>query len=243
MKEMTLQELKELFSSHLCEPDRMKRPEGLATGHEDLDRYLLWKGVPKGALSLFCGSLGTGSTSLWIETATQAVRAGRWAAWINHDIPLAPHSLFHRDVDLGKFVCVEKPENEEKLFWLLQEMMASSLFDLIGCDISALRLKAHQLRKLQAQAREAHIALVFISQLRPFQGPAASVFSLILHFESKQILIERASHKPVPHSLPRSVTYARFTHHIDSQRTENPGHRLGLTSDGQKQLAHPGAET
>ena len=223
---LSIEQLRDLLANQLCEPDHLKRPEGVATGLAPLDQFLLWGGIPKGALSLMSGSLGTGATSLWIDTAAALIKKSRWTAWINHDVPLAPQSLFHKGMDLNRFVSVEKPPNEAKLFWLLQEMMSSSLFDLIGCDLGPLRLREHQLRKLQVQAREAHVALVLFSQpllsrsraknSSPYRGSTASVFSLILHFEKKQILIERALHRPTPHTIPRSVTYARFTLHTEN---------------------------
>ena len=230
--ELSLQELKDLLASQLCDPERLKRPEGLATGFKQIDDFLLWNGLPKGALTLLCGQLGTGATSLWMQTATNVIGQNLWAAWINGDVPLAPQSLYHKGVNLRRFVCVEKPPSETKLFWLLQEMMSSSLFDLIGCDLGSLRLREHQLRKLQTQAREAHVGLILMSQLKPYRGSTASIFSLIVHFEKKQISIERALHRPTPHQIPRSVTYARFTLH-----TTDSAENRDLT-DGSKQPAN-----
>jgi recombination protein RecA len=227
-KQVSVKKLKELFAQHLREADRLKRPEGLPTGLQALDRFLFWGGLPKGALSLLCGSLGTGVTSLWLETAARGVNDAQnqpknWVAWVNCDIPLSPLSLHHKGLSLERFVSIEPPANEAKLFWLLQELMSSSLFELIGCDLGSFRLKEHQIRKLQAQAREAHVALVFLSpKLRVYRGSAASVFSLIINFEQRRILIERALHRPTPHSFARSVNYARFTHHT--------GDRIGFGS-------------
>lgn len=218
MGEIPLDQLKDLLSSQLRQPDCLKRPEGIATGYKPVDEFLLWSGLPKGHLTMFCGSLGTGATSLWIETANRVVKDGLWVGWINGDVPLAPQSLHQKKMDLGRLISIEKPMNEAKLFWVLQEMMSSSLFEFIGCDLGSLRLREHQLRKLQTQAREANVALVFLSQLKPPKGSAASILSLIVHFEKKQISIERALHRPTPHSIPRSITYARFTLHADHSR-------------------------
>ncbi|RYZ76193.1 MAG: hypothetical protein EOP05_05720 [Proteobacteria bacterium] len=241
----TLQELKERFAEHLCSPEEVRHPEGVATGLEALDRFLFWNGIPKGALTLFNGSLGTGATSLWLEAAHRMVKAGKWVAWINHDVPLSPLPLKQKGMNLGHFVSIESPVSkssglssgsstksadeiksdekaaQEKIFWLLQELMSSSLFELVGCDLGDQQLKDHQLRKLQAQARDSNVALVFFSQSqgaghsqqRPqhrVRGSTASIFSLIVSFQKKRILIERALHRPTPHSLPRSVSYARF---------------------------------
>ena len=218
----SVNELRELFSAHLRDADRLKKPEGIATGLGPLDRFLFWRGLPKGGLSLLNGALGSGATSLWLEAANVALREGRWVAWVNGEVPLSPLSLYHKGAALERFVSIEKPETK-KLFWLLQELMASSLFDLIGCDLDRFSLREHQARKLQAQAREAKLALVFLSRLESPRGSLASVFSLIVGFEKRRIRVERALHRPTPHSFPRSVHYARFTLHT--------GDRIGLGTD------------
>lgn len=235
-----IHELKKMFASHLCEADHLKQPEGLPTGLHELDRFILGGGIPKGALSLFSGALGTGATSLWIEAAARVLQKGRWVAWINQSgpdsVPLSPLPLEQRDLNLGQLVACEisgfgasemndssSSERDKKAVWLLQELMASTLFDLIGCDLGELRLKDHLLRKLQVQAREAQVALVFLSQHRAaHRGASAALFSLILKFEKKQILIERALHRPTPHRLARSVSYDRFTVHTSDRIVTGP---------------------
>lgn len=247
---LTVEQLKEKLSQHLCTPEEVRHPEGLATGLAELDRFLFWHGLPKGALTLFQGSLGTGATSLWLEAAQRTVKAGKWVAWINRDVPLSPLPLKQKGMNLGHFVSIETPTDanesaaQEKTFWLLQELMSSSLFELVGCDLGNQQLKDHQLRKLQAQARDANIALVFFSQNdgqsdrkgsnpRKFgrvRGTTASIFSLIVSFQKKQILVERALHRPTPHSLPRSVSYARFILGANMANTSEQPNELNTTS-------------
>lgn len=219
-KALNVAELKELFATHLRSQDRLKRPEGLATGLEAFDRFLFWGGLPKGSLSLLWGSLGAGTTSLWLEAAARTIGEGRWAAWVNGPVALSPLAAHHKKMNLARLVSIQAPTSEKKLLWLLQELMSSTLFDLIGCDLGSLRIREHQLRKLQTLARQSHTALVFISEKRKFHGSAASIFSLIVGFEKRRLLIERALHRPTPHSLARSVNYARFTFHT--------GDRIGL---------------
>lgn len=245
---VSIEQLKDLLGDKLCTPEQVRAPEGVATGFQDLDRYLFGHGLPKGALTLLSGAIGTGATSLWIEAASRLVAQGKWVAWVNNDIPLSPLPLHQKGVNLGHFVSIQpdvesyvsadgsydsaEPIDETKranksLFFILQELLSSSLFELIGCDLGRQRIKEHQLRKLQAQARDANVALVFLSQdsnvLRQthlsstpikravYRGSAAQAFSLILEFGKKQITVERALHRQVPHRFPRSVSYARFT--------------------------------
>jgi hypothetical protein len=215
---MTAKELKKFFAQHLHEVSQLKTPQGLATGFQPLDQFLLWGGIPKGAITLFSGTLGKGATSLWIDTAATVLRSGRWAAWINGEVPLSPVSLFHEGLDLERLLAIETPATEAKLLWMLQELMSSSLFEIIGCDLGSMRLKEHQIRKLNVAARDANVALVLFSEFKPLQGSAAVVFPLIISFEKRFITIERALHRPTPRLFPRSVSYARFTRHAKKAR-------------------------
>ena len=215
---MTAKELKKFFAQHLHEVNQLKSPEGLATGFEPLDQFLLWGGVPKGAITLFNGTLGKGATSLWIDTAAKVLRSGRWAAWINGEVPLSPMPLFHEDLNLERLLAIETPATEAKLLWMLQELMSSSLFEIIGCDLGSVQLKEHQIRKLNVAARDANVALVLFSECKPLRGSAAAVFPLIIQFEKRFITIERALHRPTPRLFPRSVSYARFTRHAKKAR-------------------------
>lgn len=227
---INLEELKELFAAHLQRPENLRQPVGLPTGLQILDDFLFWHGLPKGALTLLYGKLGSGPTSLWLETATQVLEQNRWSAWINGEAALCPLTLKNKKANLGRLISIAPPDDEKKLLWLLQELMSSDLFDLIGCDLGNKRLKEHQIRKLQAQARQSHVALVFLSSdIRGIQGSMASVFSLILRFESRRILVERALHRPTPTIFPRSLNYARFTLHTRD--------RLGLGANTAKKLA------
>lgn len=225
-----LKELKELFAEHLRTTDGaendtrgLKHHEGIATGLEPIDRFLFWRGFPKGALSLLHGEFGSGLTSMWLGSAANILKSGRSVVWVNGEAPLSPLSLYHRGFDLSRFIAIDTPESTKKLFWLLQELMASSLFDLIGCELGSLFLREHQVRKLQAQARQAKVALVFLSRKAAPRGSVASVYSLIIGFEKRRVVVERALHRPTPHSFPRSVHYARFTLHT--------GDRIGLGTD------------
>jgi hypothetical protein len=235
----TAQDLRDLLKAHLCDAQSLRQPEGLATGLSELDGFLIWKGLPKGALSLLRGNIGAGATSLWMGAAAQTIRNRRFAAWVNSEIPLCPLSLSHQRLDLSRFISIDQPESEKKLFWLLQELMSTELFELIGCDLGDRSLREHQVRKLQAQARLANVALVFIAQEhgasknswslagKRVRGSLASLFSLIIKFQKSHLLIERALHRPTPQALAstqgqhqgqhqgqqRSLSYARFTFH------------------------------
>ncbi len=251
---LSVTELKDLLRDQLCSPEEVKAPEGVATGLLELDRYLFWHGLPKGALTLLNGALGTGATSLWIEAAARTISEGKWAAWVNHDVPLSPLPLHQKGVNLAHLVSIQpdggsdgsnrSSEKNKNLFFILQELLSSALFELIGCDLGDGQLKEHQLRKLQTQARDANVALVFLTQGRRrcprlTRGSAASIYSLIIQFEKRQITVERALHRQTPHQIPRSVSYARFTSIANSVESDLSLGAKKLTSEnGSPQIKH-----
>lgn len=209
-REDELLKLKRELGSRLTDPDRLKTPEGIPTGNQKLDHFLLWHGFPKGALTALTGEFGLGGTSLWLGAAAHVLRQGKWVAWVEHKSQLVPLNLWQQNLDLSRFVTITAPESEEQLLWLLQTLMESSLFDLIGCDLPTMP-RAHQIRKLQSQARLQHIALVFFADCASVKDK--SLFSLLVDFRPREISVERALHRPTPLTLPRRITYASFTLH------------------------------
>lgn len=212
-KHKNITELRRELATQLCLPQNLRAPEGLPSGISALDQFLLWKGFPKGSLSLIHGELGSGITSLWIEVAAQTLKQKKRVAWIDHEISLFPTPLYQRHLDLSHFLVIQDVTQRDTFLWVLQELMSSALFDLIGCDISSFHLHEHQLRKLQKSARLSQVALVFLTQKQPPSMSTQSLFSLMIQLNKTHLIIERALHRPTPHFLSRNFSYARFTHH------------------------------
>lgn len=210
--------------SAFVDQDKVRAPEGWPTGIIQIDDYLIWNGIPKGALSLFTGKLGQGATSAWIEAATNVISQGKWAAWISGDAQLFPIPLKQKNIDLSKLLVVEAPKGSEKkdsdqILWLLQELMSSTIFDIIGCDLGEVNLREHQLQKLKTQARAVNTSVVLFSQNPRTQkrNQSSALYSLILNFKKSEILIERALHRPTPQSISRRLSYAQFTLHTSNR--------------------------
>lgn len=188
----------------------LKPPPGLPTGVRVLDDFLLWQGVPKGDLSLFQGLPGTGASSLWIRLAQQVHSQNKWAAWINGGSQIFPAHLAHHQLNLKKLLVVKEPKESEQLFWLLQELISSTLFEVIGCNLKELVLKNHQLQKLKRLCRMHKVALVFIHQkVSRFINP---LFSLMIYFQRDFVTIQRALHRPTPFNISGSMIHANFVH-------------------------------
>lgn len=207
---MSTRNLPELANIPFLSAEQLQPPAGLATGIPALDSFLLWQGLPLGDLSLFQGVPGTGATSLWIRIVQNVHSQNKWAAWINGDTQLFPAHLNNYQINLKKLLVVKEPQEPEQLFWLLQELITSTLFEVIGCNLKEMFLKNHQLQKLKRLCRLHKVALVFVSQ-KPgrFVNP---IFSLAIHFQRDFITIQRALHRPTPFNLAGSMIHANFMH-------------------------------
>ncbi|MEZ0392443.1 MAG: recA protein [Pseudobdellovibrionaceae bacterium] len=205
-EEMSVEELKDKLSPSLIPLHQLKPPAGLATGIDVIDDFLLWHGFPQGDLTLLSGPPGTGATSLWIQTAVKVQEQKKWVAWINSDWELLPSSLVHKKINLQKLLVVRKPTDSAQLFWILQEMITSSLFEMVGCHLSEGCLKTHQLQKLKKLARTHQVALVFITHSQHWMH--SSLFSLVIDCQGDFFTIKRAAHRPTPFTIPGGLVHA-----------------------------------
>lgn len=202
--------LPELSSIPFVTAEQLQPPPGLATGLSTLDDFLLWRGVPQGDLSLFQGLPGTGATSVWIRIVQNVHKQNKWAAWINGEGQLFPSHLSHLQINLKKLLVIKEPKESEQLFWMLQELITSSLFEVIGCNLKEMFLKNHQLQKLKRLCRMHKVALVFINQkVTRFINP---IYSLMIHFQRDFVTIQRAMHRPTPYNISGSMIHASFMH-------------------------------
>lgn len=202
----SLDELKRELGPKLISSENIAPPPGVATGWASLDRFLLWQGFPKGAISLIVSEAG-GASSLWTRSASLVTQRGQWAAWVNdRETYLTPWSLRHRKVDLSKLLWIEAPANAKQALWVLQELMSLCLFELIGCDLGEEKLKEHQALKLKRLALRYGCAVVLISRAKHIT--VSPFYSLVLHFQRHHVMIQRALHRPTPHTLERRDLYA-----------------------------------
>ncbi len=203
---LSLPDLKEKLGNNLIPLHQLKPPQGLKTGVDVIDDFLLWKGFPKGDLTLLCGKPGTGATSLWLQTAVQVQKEKKWVAWINSDWELFPTAAITKNINLEKLLVVKKPEDSAQLFWILQEMMSSGLFEMIGCHLLEGHFKNHQLQKLKKLARTHNVGLVLMTHSKSWVNHAS--FSLVIDCQGDFYTIRRASHRPTPFTIPGGLIHA-----------------------------------
>jgi recombination protein RecA len=220
-EDVSLEELRQQLGTKLKSLDQLRPPAGLATGLAVFDDFLLWRGIPKGELTLFHSKPGTGATSLWLETAQRVHREKKWAAWVNSDWELMPSSLEQHGLDLSRLLVVKKPEEASQLFWVLQELISSSLFEIIGCHLPEGSLKTHQLQKLKKLARTHQVAFVIISH-NP-RWITNQIFSLVIDCSRDFFTVKRALHRPTPFHVSGSLVYESLM----SQLTTKPRSLVG----------------
>lgn len=201
---MKLAELKELLGEGaFTTPEKVLAKPGCSTGLAALDNFLLWKGFPKGALSLISGEVGLGGTHLWLQAAATLTQADKWVAWMN-GAESELNGAAVRKLKLDKLLWISSPVDVKQKLWAIQEVCSLSLFDLVGCDLEEHHLKAGQILKLKKIALRYQTALVLFSRTQkshPF-------FSLAIEMTSKNLCVVRALHRPTPHLIERRELYA-----------------------------------
>jgi hypothetical protein len=201
-----IEALKQSLGSALVSPAHLQPPDGVKTGIPLIDDYLLWKGLPKGEITLLKGSPGSGATSLWIRATQQTHAQSKWTAWINSDWQLYPSYLAQFKVNLSKLLVVKKPNTSSQLFWVLQELISSQIFEMVGCHVQEFAFRPHQLQKLKKLARTFKVALVFVSN--KIESKISSLFALIIDCARDFFSIQRAVHRPTPYYIQGSQIYA-----------------------------------
>ncbi|MDZ4084278.1 MAG: hypothetical protein U1E10_15150 [Bdellovibrionales bacterium] len=222
-----------LVAAHEVESG-LKRAAGLTTGWADFDRFLTSGGFPCGEISLLEAPEGLGAMTLWLDTARQITDSGRRVAWLNYfgrrsDASLGQFQLHastaaQRGVDLSRLFLVNEPDPSavqsasSKRLWILKEMLSTDLFSLIGCDLGDGHLPLREGRSLLQQARRSGAAVVLIS--RPVHSGGELSFSrssqlrtlasTVLEFRPDRCTVMRASHRPVPKTLPRRERHVEF---------------------------------
>lgn len=190
---------------NLIPAEKLRPPPGISTGMNSLDRFLLWNGIPKGALSSLNGTKGWGATSLWVQMASALTKQNKHVAWVESaHTQLNPWHLRQKDVDLKNLFVVSAPRDLKQLLWALQELCSLDLFEMVTCSLDRHLLKDHQLLKLKRLARRHQTAVVFLSE-RSWTHPHLDVS---LSFHKDRILVVRALHRPTPHILERREPHA-----------------------------------
>lgn len=196
------QELEQKYQLGLQDPRKLKPLRGLTTGYTELDQFLPWQGLPANGLSLFRGEKGQGATQLWLDTAASCLERQQWVAWVNSNgLQLNPAPLLHKKMNLAYLLSINAEKSQASWFWLIEELLSLSLFQLIGSSLPDQKLRSSQLQKLRQLSQRYQVALILFGRhCPPF---LVSQFDLILQFQQSQVLVERSRFRPAFHFLRR----------------------------------------
>jgi len=213
----SLEDLKYELGSLLKRPEQIQAPEGVSTGVEALDNFLLWNGFPKGELSLFISEPGLGATTILSQCCARLTQQTKWAAWIDHSKhQLCPWTLQQYNCQFAKLLFISQPSSEKELIWALREVLSSSLFEIVICDVSPFQLKRHHLVKLKQFAKRYKVAIVFKDE-KP-QVFLKSFYAFVAKFNSQFLEIQRAQHRPTPLKMERRAIYENFMPQLTEAR-------------------------
>lgn len=198
------EQLESKYQLKLCKPNQIKPLPGLCTGYQELDQFLPWSGLPANGLSLFLGRKGQGATQLWLDAARTCLDAQQWVAWVNADgIQLNPAPLIHKKINLAHLLSIRADQNRTSWFWLMEELLSLSLFQMIGAQLPNQKLKSGQLQKLRLLSRRYQVSLVLFGSYCP--QFLSSQFDLILRFHRSNVVVERSRFRPSFHLLRRKL--------------------------------------
>ena len=206
--QFTIAQIKNELASQLIEHESLKRPEGVPSGEPALDEFLESSGFPKGELSLIQAPLGMGCSSLFARSAQLTLQQKKYVAWMSGEFRFNPSGLAQLDVDYSRFFSVTSPKDEKLFLWTLQELLSSSIFDLIACDLGSLQLRHSQWQKILRATRQYKTALVFLNHT-PI-SPPHSLFAVAIKIENQYLRIERALHRPTPHLIHRRFSHVKL---------------------------------
>ena len=105
----------------------------ISTGCPPLDEALLIGGLPRGRVVEIFGPDGAGKTTLALQMAAEAQRAGGTVAFIDLDHKLDPESATAIGVQVDRLL-VSQPDNGEQALEVVETLVRSGAIDLVIVD-------------------------------------------------------------------------------------------------------------
>jgi recombination protein RecA len=158
---------------------------GISTGSISLDLALGGKGIPKGRIVEIFGPESSGKTTLSLNVAAQAQKAGGVAAFIDAEHALDPSWAKRLGVNIDEML-VSQPDTGEQALDICELLVRSNAVDVVVIDsVAALipraeiegdmgdthvglqaRLMSQAMRKLTGAIAKSSCTVIFINQIR-----------------------------------------------------------------------------
>ncbi len=163
--------------------------EVISTGSLLLNRALGVGGYPRGRIIEIFGPESSGKTTMALHAIAQVQKSGGIAAFIDAEHALDVGYAKRLGIDLKKII-ISQPDSGEQALELVDQLVNSSMFDLVVIDsVAALvplaelegtmedqqiglqaRMMAKSMRKLSASISKTNTTVLFINQIREKVG-------------------------------------------------------------------------
>ncbi len=159
--------------------------ESISTGSLSLDTVLGVGGLPRGRIIEIFGPESSGKTTLALHVIAEAQKAGGFAAFMDAEHDLDPVYATNLGIDIDNLI-VSQPDNGEEAFGIVEELLISSIVDIIVIDsVAALvpkaeidseigssdfrlqsKLMSQAIARLSVMVKKSNAILIFTNQLR-----------------------------------------------------------------------------
>lgn len=164
--------------------------ESIETGTEALDQ-ILNGGIPKGALTVITGQLGSGRMSLAGQVLAAQTRAGRLVAWIDAQGLLHPPALEAHGVDLERLLMVRTDgRTASKAAFAAEQIIDTGAFGAVVVSGLDAELNAAAARRLQTASEGARVATVLIVEPPAAERLQGATLKLHLTRRAQHVQIE-----------------------------------------------------
>ena len=161
----------------------------LSTGSLALDCAIGVGGFPRGRIVEIYGPEAAGKSLILLSTIAQIQRSGGSAAFIDAEHALSPDFAKLLGVNIDKLYYVQ-PESGEKALLIMEELISSCLFDIVGLDSVAALITEQELQADYSDKKPAYLAILMGKALK-------KMTSIISRTKTVAVFINQLREKPM----------------------------------------------
>lgn len=178
---MTEQERQRIIRQKLVRLEKPPPPFGafyIPTGLAALDAAL-GGGLPRGRIVEIFGAESTGKSTLALQAAAHAIRAGSAAAWIDAEHVFDPTQAAHLGVAVDRLLLTQ-PDSAEQALEIARRLLESRALDLLVIDSIAALVPAAEFETGLGEGSHSLHSRVLASGLRKVSSIAARSGAVVL---------------------------------------------------------------
>jgi hypothetical protein len=156
----------------------LKPNVGIPTGVEVIDDFLLWKGIPKGEISIFQSQYSSNATALWRHMMDHLLKEKRKVFWLQ--------SFNSSDLNVST----------------LRDLIKNAFFEVLAITLVDLEIFKNDIPKIIELAEKYNVSVVLICS--PISKSYYSYFNLIVDCDFDFFTIRKALFRPTPFHIHSS---------------------------------------